>query len=84
MSRRGERLPHRIQGLAEIRQRGLARLGLVEQDHEGIGEGFSDWAKLPRRVLVDPVQGRELHSRMMDYLSCDCAPGSKPGAVQVN
>ncbi len=70
-----ERLPHRVQGLAEVRRRGLARLGLVEQDHEGIGEGFSDWARLPHRVLVDPVQGRELHGRLMDYLSCDCAPG---------
>ena len=61
-----------VQGLAEVVPRGPARLGLVVQHHEHIGDGFRHRRELPRRLLVDPVQGRELRGRMMDCLSCDC------------
>ena len=35
-------------------------------------DGFGHRRELPRRVLVDPVQCRELRGRVMDCLGCDC------------
>jgi hypothetical protein len=50
-----ERLPYGIQGLAEVCRGRTARLGLVEDDHEGVGDGFSQRAQLLGCVRIDPV-----------------------------